>query len=86
MTHWRRRKILFKRKIYIYAFISIDWVTIQVLFPKKNEPSLNKKIYFITKCFFKDRFIFVIQQFFVKKGPVPEKTSCSPFSSWSTVL
>ena len=35
-------------------------------------------IYFITKCFFKDRFIFVIQQFFVKKGPVPEKASCSP--------
>ena len=54
-------------------------------FLKKMSLVWTKNIYFITKCFFKDRFIFVIQQFFVKKGPVPEKASCSPFSSWSTI-
>ena len=47
-------------------------------FLKKMSLVWTKNIYFISKCFFKDRFIFVIQQFFVKKGPVPEKTSCSP--------
>ena len=55
-------------------------------FLKKMSLVWTKNIYFISKCFFKDRFIFVIQQFFLKKGLVPMKRPhVPPLSSWSTI-